>query len=119
MTHNAETGLERAFHDDMERCATRFPGIRSGVSGGIAIVHGDCHCFGRPSLKGIITGIVGGLVVGFLAGCPLQVSGPAAGLNVIVFDVIQRFGLGNLGIVLVVAGGIQVLAGFLQLGQWF
>jgi MFS superfamily sulfate permease-like transporter len=74
---------------------------------------------GAPPVKGIITGIVGGLVVGLLAGCPLQVSGPAAGLTVIVFDVIQRFGLGKLGIVVLVAGGIQVLAGFLQLGQWF
>ena len=74
---------------------------------------------GAPPVKGIITGIIGGLVVGLLAGCPLQVSGPAAGLTVIVFDVIQRFGIGKLGIVVLVAGGIQILAGFLQLGQWF
>ncbi|MBF3361543.1 SulP family inorganic anion transporter, partial [Pseudomonas aeruginosa] len=35
---------------------------------------------GMPPAKGLLTGIVGGLVVGFLAGSPLQVSGPAAGL---------------------------------------
>ena len=35
---------------------------------------------GMPPAKGIITGIIGGLVVGFLAGSPLQVIGPAAGL---------------------------------------
>ncbi len=74
---------------------------------------------GAPPVKGIITGIVGGLVVGLFAGCPLQVSGPAAGLSVIVFDVIQRFGVDKLGIVVLVAGGIQILAGFLQMGQWF
>nr|MBF3179764.1 SulP family inorganic anion transporter [Pseudomonas aeruginosa] len=34
---------------------------------------------GMPPAKGLLTGIVGGLVVGFLAGSPLQVSGPAAG----------------------------------------
>ena len=34
---------------------------------------------GVPPEKGLITGIIGGLVVGFLAGSPLQVSGPAAG----------------------------------------
>ena len=39
---------------------------------------------GLPPAQGIITGIVGGLVVGWLAGCPLQVSGPAAGLFVVV-----------------------------------
>ncbi|MBF2996553.1 SulP family inorganic anion transporter, partial [Pseudomonas aeruginosa] len=33
---------------------------------------------GMPPAKGLLTGIVGGLVVGFLAGSPLQVSGPAA-----------------------------------------
>lgn len=74
---------------------------------------------GAPPVKGIITGIVGGLVVGLLAGCPLQISGPAAGLTVLVFDMIQRFGTDKLGIVVLVAGAIQILAGFLQLGQWF
>ena len=41
---------------------------------------------GMPPAKGLITGIVGGLVVGFIAGSPLQVSGPAAGLAVLVFE---------------------------------
>src|SRR6476619_6917906 len=39
---------------------------------------------GMPPTTGIITGIIGGIVVGFLAGSPLQVSGPAAGLSVLV-----------------------------------
>ena len=33
---------------------------------------------GAPPAAGLITGIIGGLVAGGLAGCPLQVSGPAA-----------------------------------------
>lgn len=41
--------------------------------------------FGVPPFTGLITGIVGGIVVGFLAGSPLQVSGPAAGLTVLVW----------------------------------
>lgn len=41
---------------------------------------------GVPPALGLITGMVGGLVVGFLAGSPLQVSGPAAGLAVIVWE---------------------------------
>jgi MFS superfamily sulfate permease-like transporter len=40
---------------------------------------------GLPPAKGLITGIVGGLIVGFFAGSKLQVSGPAAGLAVLVF----------------------------------
>ncbi len=74
---------------------------------------------GAPPVAGLLTGIVGGLVVGFIAGCPLQVSGPAAGLTVLVFDLIQQYGMSKLGIIVVLAGGIQILAGFLQFGQWF
>jgi MFS superfamily sulfate permease-like transporter len=74
---------------------------------------------GVPAEKGLITGIIGGVIVGFLAGSPLQVSGPAAGLAVIVFEIVQRFGLGMLGPILVLAGIIQLAAGALRLGQWF
>jgi len=45
---------------------------------------------GVPVSAGLITGIIGGLVVGLIAGAPLQVSGPAAGLTVIVYSVVQR-----------------------------
>jgi MFS superfamily sulfate permease-like transporter len=74
---------------------------------------------GAPIATGLITGIVGGLVAGSLAGCPLQVSGPAAGLTVIVYEVIQRLGLEMLGIVVLLAGVIQIVAGALRLGPWF
>lgn len=74
---------------------------------------------GVPVAAGLITGIVGGLVVGFLSGAPLQVSGPAAGLTVIVYGIVQEFALESLGIVVLGAGLIQVLAGLLRLGQWF
>ncbi|MCC6492802.1 MAG: SulP family inorganic anion transporter, partial [Pirellulales bacterium] len=53
------------------------------------------------------------------AGCPLQVSGPAAGLTVIVFELIQRLGLEMLGLAVLVGGMIQLAAGGLRLGQWF
>ncbi|WP_052469175.1 SulP family inorganic anion transporter [Pseudomonas massiliensis] len=74
---------------------------------------------GVPPAKGLITGIVGGLVVGFLAGSPLQVSGPAAGLAVLVFELVRQHGLGMLGPILVLAGGLQLLAGRFKLGCWF
>src|SRR4051795_10589619 len=45
---------------------------------------------GAPPAKGLLTGIVGGIVVGAVAGSPLQVSGPAAGLAVIVFGVVHQ-----------------------------
>jgi len=74
---------------------------------------------GVPPEKGLITGIVGGLVVGAFAGSPLQVSGPAAGLAVIVFELVRDFGLSVLGPILIVAGAIQFLAGVLKVGGWF
>ena len=74
---------------------------------------------GVPVAAGLITGIVGGLVVGWLAGCPLQVSGPAAGLTVIVYEAVQTYGLQSLGLIVLFAGLIQITAGALRLGQWF
>ena len=47
---------------------------------------------GMPPTAGIITGIIGGIVVGYIAGSPLQVSGPAAGLTGIVLDLVQAPG---------------------------
>lgn len=74
---------------------------------------------GAPPALGLITGIVGGLVVGSLAGSPLQVSGPAAGMAVLVYQLVQEHGLLMLGVVGLIAGGLQLLAGVLKLGQWF
>lgn len=74
---------------------------------------------GVPVAAGLITGIVGGIVVGALAGSPLQVSGPAAGLTVIVYEIVQRFGFETLGIVVLMAGALQFVAGVFKLGQWF
>lgn len=74
---------------------------------------------GVPPEKGLVTGIIGGLVVGLLAGSPLQVSGPAAGLAVIVFELVREQGLSALGPILILAGAIQVVAGVLRVGGWF
>lgn len=74
---------------------------------------------GASVAAGLVTGIVGGLVVGMLAGAPLQVSGPAAGLTVIVYQAIQTYGIDMLGLIVLLAGLIQVAAGTARLAQWF
>ena len=74
---------------------------------------------GMPPAKGLITGIIGGLVVGWLAGSPLQVSGPAAGLAVLVFELVRQHGMAMLGPILLLAGFLQLVAGRLRLGCWF
>lgn len=74
---------------------------------------------GMPPAAGLITGIIGGIVVGTIAGSPLQVSGPAAGLAVLVAQVVQEHGVNALGPMLLVAGIIQFGAGMFKAGQWF
>ena len=74
---------------------------------------------GASPAKGILTGIIGGIVVGCFAGSPLQVSGPAAGLAVIVFEIIRDHGITALGPILMIAGVIQMIAGALKAGRWF
>lgn len=88
---------------------------------------GIAQACGLPPEAGIITGVVGGLVVGFLAGSPLQVSGPAAGLIVLVVQFLddakaqspETHPVALLGLAILLAGLIQVTAGALKLGQWF
>ncbi|MFJ6783053.1 SulP family inorganic anion transporter [Streptomyces yangpuensis] len=74
---------------------------------------------GVPAELGLITGIVGGLVVGFLPGSALQVSGPAAGLTVLVFEAVREFGLGMLGAIVLASGMLQIALGLLRFGRWF
>ena len=74
---------------------------------------------GVPPVMGLTTGIIGGLVVGFLAGSPLQVSGPAAGLAVIVYQLVQQHGIGMIGMIALLAGAIQLVAGACRVGQLF
>jgi MFS superfamily sulfate permease-like transporter len=65
---------------------------------------------GAPLFSGLIAGIVGGIVVGALSGSALGVSGPAAGLAVIVAGAIETLGSFEAFLAAV------VLAGFIQMG---
>ncbi|MFB1012306.1 MAG: SulP family inorganic anion transporter [Bacteroidia bacterium] len=86
---------------------------------------------GVPAFSGLIAGIIGGIVVGTLSGSTLGVSGPAAGLAVIIFDAIDQMKL-NIDetatqdvfveafqmflLAVVIAGVIQVILGFINGG---
>ncbi|MFI1968563.1 sulfate transporter [Streptomyces cinnamoneus] len=74
---------------------------------------------GVPAELGLITGIVGGLVVGAMPGSSLQVSGPAAGLTVLVYEAVQEFGLGALGAIVLATGLVQLGLGALKFGRLF
>lgn len=65
---------------------------------------------GAPLFSGLIAGIVGGLVVGLLSKAPLSVSGPAAGLTVIVLTAIEAMPSYEVFLTAVVLAGVMQLA---------
>lgn len=72
---------------------------------------------GAPLFSGIIAGIVGGTVVALLSGSPLGVSGPAAGLAVIVLSSIQELGAYETFLLaVVIAGFIQIILSIMKAG---
>ena len=71
---------------------------------------------GAPLFSGVIAGIIGGIVVGLLSGSGLGVSGPAAGLTVLVLGAIQELGFEGFLLAAVVAGIFQVLMGVARAG---
>jgi MFS superfamily sulfate permease-like transporter len=75
-----------------------------------------------PPIMGLITAIIGGIVVSLISGSRLTIKGPAAGLIVIVVGAVADFGGGETGWhlalgALVVAGLVQILFGVFKLGK--
>ncbi len=72
-----------------------------------------------PIMAGLIAAIIGGVVVGALSGAPLQVSGPAAGLVVLVFDLTERMGGDWRAVcaVICLAGLLQLALGALRVAR--
>ena len=66
--------------------------------------------------KGLITAIIGGFIVSALGGSSIQIGGPTGAFIVIVYGIIQNFGLEGLAIATVVAGILLVIMGALKLG---
>ena len=66
--------------------------------------------------KGLITAIIGGFLVSFLGGTNVQIGGPTGAFIVIVYGIIQNFGIEGLAIATVIAGIILLVMGALKLG---
>lgn len=72
---------------------------------------------GAPLFSGIIAGVVGGVIVAWASGSQLSVSGPAAGLTVIVFNAIETLGsFQGFLLAVVMAGMLQILLGYVRAG---
>ena len=101
------------------RPETRRVGLRRGLPGGPAIVHRDHDRVRGPDRLGHRHGHRRRSRRRVAFRCPLQVSGPAAGLTVIVYELIREQGLEAFAVIVIAAGFIQILWSWLQLGQWF
>jgi SulP family sulfate permease len=66
--------------------------------------------------KGIITAIIGGFIVSFLGGSSVQIGGPTGAFIIIVYGVIQQFGLEGLAVATILAGLMLIGMGLLRLG---
>jgi MFS superfamily sulfate permease-like transporter len=105
---------------------SKFPYLRQDFAASLVVFLvalplcvGVAVASGVPAELGLVTGIVGGIVTGLMRGSSLQVSGPAAGLTVLVFEAVSEFGLPALGVIVLAAGLLQLAMGALKLGRWF
>ena len=84
---------------------------------GIALASLPPDYIGPFLFSGVIAGISGGIIVGSISGSPLGVSGPAAGLAVIVYSAIEDLGAFDTFLLAVfIAGILQILLGFIKAG---
>ncbi|WP_329789769.1 SulP family inorganic anion transporter [Lentzea sp. DG1S-22] len=72
---------------------------------------GIAHATGAPLMAGIISAVIGGVVVGALSGAPLQISGPGTGLVVIVAGLVAQFGWAATAAITLAAGVLQIALG--------
>ncbi|ACT48584.1 SulP family inorganic anion transporter [Methylotenera mobilis] len=106
------------------KIATWFSEIKNDLPASIVVFFvalplclGIALASGAPLFSGVIAGIVGGIVVGMFSGSQLGVSGPAAGLAVIVLTAIGTLGSFQAFLLAVVmAGVIQFLLGYFKAG---
>ena len=108
----------------MEQEKNMFKELKSDLPASIVVFFvavplclGIALASGAPLFAGIIAGIVGGIVVGIASGSPLGVSGPAAGLAVIVLTSIATLGSWpTFLLAVVIAGILQLIMGFAKAG---
>lgn len=99
---------------------TFFKDLSAGIIVGIvalplAIAFGIAS--GVSPTEGLMTAIVGGFLVSLLGGSKVQIGGPTGAFIVIVYGIIQQFGIGGLALATLMAGILLVLLGVLRLGS--
>lgn len=67
--------------------------------------------------KGLITAIIAGFIISFLGGSTVQIGGPTGAFIVIVYGIVEKFGVQGLAIATVMAGVMLMAMGFMKLGS--
>ena len=101
-----------------------FAHLKSDIPAGIVVFLvavplclGIALASGAPFFSGMISGIIGGIMIGFLSNSHLSVSGPAAGLAAVVLASISQLGaFETFLLAVVIAGGVQLLLGLIKAG---
>ena len=84
---------------------------------GLPLSLGFAAATDAPLLAGLVAAVLGGIVAGVLSGAPLRVSGPAAGLTVIVAGTVTELGWAQTAAVVAMAGLVQIVLGVSRLGR--
>ena len=107
----------------MNNKQTLFSNIKTDALSGLVVFLvalplclGIAVASGAPPFAGIITGIIGGIVVGFLSNSNVSVSGPAAGLIAIVLLAINNLGYEAFLLAILIAGVFQLILGYAKAG---
>lgn len=102
-----------------------FPHARADLSASVVVFLvavplslGIAVASGAPILAGLVAAVVGAVVAGLLGGSPLQVSGPAAGLTVVVAELVARFGWETTCLITAGAGVLQMIFGLTRLARF-
>lgn len=72
---------------------------------------------GADAAAGLVTAIIGGLVIGLLGGASFQISGPTGAMSAILIGIVAQYGLQGVFVASLAAGVIILLAGILRLGK--
>ncbi|MCK9924756.1 bifunctional SulP family inorganic anion transporter/carbonic anhydrase [Frankia sp. AgPm24] len=102
--NHSPPGVRASWRPDLQASLVVFV-VALPLSLGIAVASG------APVAAGLLAAVVGGIVAGALGGAPLQVSGPAAGLTVIVANLINSYGWRTTCLITAAAGLLQILLG--------
>ncbi|HSG19319.1 MAG TPA: SulP family inorganic anion transporter, partial [Burkholderiaceae bacterium] len=72
---------------------------------------------GLPPETGLITAIIAGFLISALGGSSVQIGGPAGAFIVVVYAIVERYGIPNLLIATACAGLLMILMGLLRMGN--